>query len=342
VKPIEHKTEAIRLTSTEIGHLWNTYMLESTVHQMFSYFLQHVVDENIKDILEINLNMTNDSLVLLENTFKKAGLHTPRGTISEDVFLTAPRLYSDIFYVLYLNSMSQFALMTYSIAYSQSSRADIREFFKHYLNRLILVNQQVTELMLKKGIYVRPPFVTTVLEVDFVKKESFLTGFVSDKRPLTVFEITSLFSNAQLNALGTVLLTGFIQISKSKKLQKYFMSGKELSNKYYHDFSNILLEEDLTAPPSYAGEVMDSTESPFSERLMLFHATWLTSFGLSTYGTALASVQRRDLTALYVKVMAQVGIYANNGVKLMIENEWMEQPPLAPDREAIVKTKSPY
>ena len=121
MKPIEHKTEAIRLTSTEIGHLWNTYMLESTVHQMFSYFLQHVVDANIKDILEINLHMTNDSLVLLENTFKKAGLHTPRGTISEDVFLTAPRLYSDIFYVLYLNSMSQFALMTYSMAYCELS-----------------------------------------------------------------------------------------------------------------------------------------------------------------------------------------------------------------------------
>jgi len=151
VKPIEHKPEAIRLSSTEIGHLWNTYMLESTVHHMFSYFIQHVVDENIKEILEINLNMTNDSLVLLENTFKKAGLHTPRGTISEDVFLTAPRLYSDIFYVLYLSSMSQFALTTYGVAYSQSSRADIREFFKHYLNRLILVNQQVTELMLKKA-----------------------------------------------------------------------------------------------------------------------------------------------------------------------------------------------
>lgn len=336
MKPIEHKTEAIRLTSTEIGHLWNTYMLESTVHHMFSYFLQHVVDANIKDILEINLHMTNDSLVLLENTFKKAGLHTPRGTISEDVFLTAPRLYSDIFYVLYLNSMSQFALMTYSIAYSQSSRDDIRELFKHYLNRLILVNQQVTELMLKKGIYIRPPFVPTRLEVDFVKKESFLTGFVSDKRPLTVFEITNLFLNAQLNSVGKVLLTGFIQVAKSKKLQKYFIRGKELSSKYYHDLSNILLEEDIAVPPSYAGEVMDSTESPFSEKLMLFHSTWLTSLGLSTYGTALASVQRRDLTALYVKIMAQVGIYGNNGVKLMIQNEWMEQPPLAPDRKATL------
>lgn len=166
--------------------------------------------------------------------------------------------------------------------------------------------------------------------MDFVKKESFLTGFVSDKRPLTVFEITSLFSNAQLNALGNVLLTGFIQISKSKDLLKYFMSGKELSNKYYRDFSNILLGEELAVPPSYAGEVMDSTVSPFSKKLMLFHSTWLTSLGLSTYGTALASVQRRDLTALYVKVMAQVGIYANDGVKLMIENEWMEQPPWHP------------
>ncbi|KGP74838.1 hypothetical protein JT05_13985 [Desulfosporosinus sp. Tol-M] len=175
MKPIEHNTESIRLTSSEIGHLWNTYMLESTVHHMFSYFLQHVADVNIKEILEICVYTTNDSLGLLENTFKKAGLHTTRGTISEDVCLTAPRLFSDIFYILYLNCMAQFALTTFSTAYSQSSRDDIRQIFKDYLNKLILVNQLVTELMLKKGFYVRTPSVPTRPEMDIVTKESFLT-----------------------------------------------------------------------------------------------------------------------------------------------------------------------
>jgi hypothetical protein len=338
MKPIEHNTETIRLTSSEIGHLWNTYILESMVHHMFSYFLQHVVDTNIKDILEICVHTTNDSLDLLDKTFKKAGMHTPRGTNSEDVFLTVPRLYSDIFYVLYLNSMAQFALTTYSAAYSQSSREDIRKFFKHFLNRLILVNQQVTDLMLKKGIYVRPPFVPTRLEKDIVTKESFLTGFISDKRPLSIFEISNIFFDAQMNAVGKVLITGFIQVTKSKELSKYLIKGKELASKYYHDFSNIFLEEDIAVPPSYDGEVMASTESPFSERLMLFHTIYLTSFGLATYGNALSAVQRHDLSALYTKIMAQVGVYANNGVKLMIQNKWMEQPPLAPDRKATAKT----
>lgn len=337
MKPIKHQMQDIRLTSAETGHLWNTYMLESMVHHMFSYFLKHVEDINIKDILEINVNMTYDSLGLLKSTFKKENLHVPRGILSEDLISNAPRLYSDVFYVVYLNSMAQVALMSYSIAFSQCSRQDMREFFKHYLDRLVLVNQQVTELMLQKGIYVRLPYIPTQHAVDFVKNESFLAGFIGDKRPLTVFEITNIFSDAHLNAVGKALLTGFIQVVKSKELQQYFVRGKEISNKYFHNLTNILLDEDISVPPSYDGEVMDSTETPFSDRLMLLHITFLTSVGLGSYGRALSSTQRHDLTAFYVKIMAEAGIYAHDALKLMIQNEWMEQPPLAPDRKAIYK-----
>jgi hypothetical protein len=35
--------------------------------------------------------------------------------------------------------------------------------------------------------------------------------------------------------------------------------------------------------------------------------------------------------------MIEVGQYANNGAKIMINNGWLEQPPQTVDREALAK-----
>jgi hypothetical protein len=52
---------------------------------------------------------------------------------------------------------------------------------------------------------------------------------------------------------------------------------------------------------------------------------------------AMAGSPRHDLGTLYAKIMVEVAAFANEGAKLLIKNEWMEQPPLVPDREAISK-----
>lgn len=99
-------------------------------------------------------------------------------------------------------------------------------------------------------------------------------------------EINQLFRNAQTNALGKALLTGFIQVVQSKKIKEYFIRGQELSNKYFKTFSNLLLDEDLAIPATFDGEVLESTQSPFSDRLMLIHLSVLFYIGLGNYGIA--------------------------------------------------------
>lgn len=47
LKEISHHTEHIRLTSAEVGHLWNTYMIESAIHHILVCFLNHVQDNDI-------------------------------------------------------------------------------------------------------------------------------------------------------------------------------------------------------------------------------------------------------------------------------------------------------
>ncbi len=334
---IQHEMQEIRLTSVEIGALWYSYMSESLVHHIFVYFLKHMEDPIIKPILTNLVDATKDALNLLKSVFIKEGIPIPRGITSEDINPNAPRLFSDNFLIPLLKSMAKVSLQFFSLAYTESSRNDMRQFFRDFLDRLVMHNQQAAELMQAKGTPVPPPYIPIPDKVDFVKKQNFLAGFLKEKRPLTALEINNIFFNAQSNALGKALLLGYSQVAKSTEIKQFLIRGKNLANQYFADFTKILLYENITVPPSYDGEVADSTESPFSDRMMLFHSNFMISLGLQNCSMALSMSQRHDLTAMYAKMMVEVGTYANDGAKLMIKNGWMEQPPLAPDRDALTK-----
>lgn len=325
MRNINHENS--RLTVSEMGSLWNTYMLESLVHHVFSSYLNQVEDKDIKELLQANVDMTRDSLALLDLTFKQENLPIPRGITSEDIMPDAPRLFSDTYYVIYLKSMARFATASYSLAFTQSSRSDIRQFFSHYINRLILVDQQVTELMLTKGIYTRPPAIHVAQKVNFAKNKSFFSNLFGRKRSLTALEITHLFFSAQSNAVGKALMIGFAQVAKAKELTQYFTRGKKIANHFVELFNKILATEDISIAPSLDSEVMTSTQSPFSDRLMLFHANLLNSSGFANYGLAFSASPRLDLAFLYARVLFQVALYAKAGANLFVKNGWMEQPP---------------
>jgi hypothetical protein len=323
----------IRLTAVEISHLWNGYMAETLVHYIFSHFLQHVDDKEIKSYVEHCHKVSKKIFTDFMAVFNKEKIPIPRGIKEEDINLKAPRLFSDIFYINYIKSMAKFALMNYSIAYTECSRLDIRNLFLENSHMLEKVDQTGTEIMLSKGLYSRPPHIPVPKEVHFVKQMNPITGFTNVDRPLSVLEISRLFYNAQSNSLGSALLMGFSQVAQSKEVRENFIKGLKMSKKYYKKFSHVLIEEDIAIPPTYDGEVFDSTESPFSDRLMLIHVTYLNSYGLGTYGLALAQSQRIDLITMYTRTMFEVGAYGNGCDTVLINKGWLEEPPLSPNQK---------
>lgn len=72
---------------------------------------------------------------------------------------------------------------------------------------------------------------------------------------------------------------------------------------------------------------------------MMFHISTLLSSALGYYGEAMSISQRRDLAADYAKMIMEMGVLAEDGMNILIENEWMEQPPLATDHEDLAKNK---
>jgi hypothetical protein len=316
-----------RLTAIEIGHLWNAYMHESLVHHIIICFAAHIHDKDLAELATQWRDMTKRSLDILINLFQQEKLPIPRGITFDDIYPDAPRLFSDRFYMIYAVNMARFALQSYAMAYVQSSRKDIRETFEHYINRLTLINKQAVDLALTKGVYAYPPPISAPHSIDFVHDKSFFSGLFGNKRPLTSLEITHMFVNAEFNAVGKTFITGFAQVTKTEEIRRYFLRGKAIAEKLFSSFSDVLLQDGVSVPSSYDSEIIRTSESPFSDRFMLFHINLLNTAGFGSYGTALGVSPRLDLGWLYVKVLLQVGLYAKSGANLMVKNGWLEQPP---------------
>lgn len=134
-------------------------------------------------------------------------------------------------------------------------------------------------------------------------------------------------------------MTAFNQVAKSNEVQKYFKRGKEISSKHVQTFTTKLQKEDLPASMLSDEPVTNSTVSPFSDKMMMFQVLALNQLGVAYYGTAVSTTFRRDLAALYPRLMAEIGKYSEGGANIMIDNGWLEEPPRMIDHDQLSKNK---
>ncbi|HEU5141513.1 MAG TPA: DUF3231 family protein, partial [Bacillales bacterium] len=176
-------------------------------------------------------------------------------------------------------------------------------------------------------------------ELSFVSKHNFLAGFIGGRRPLIAAEIIHLFSNAQTNSIGNTLLLGFSQSARDQSIRKYAWRGMEIAKKHLNIFTDKLREDHLHSAPNHEDAVTDSTEAPFSDKLITFLITLLITAGIGNYGMAMSASPRHDLGTTYARLAAEIGGYAKDGANIMIKNSWMEEPPQADDRMELNKKK---
>jgi hypothetical protein len=118
--------------------------------------------------------------------------------------------------------------------------------------------EKTTDTMLSKGILVRPPYVNTVNQVDFVKKQNFLTGFLGKKRTLLVLEISSIHYLIITNLIGKKLLQGFKQVAQTKSIRE-LDRGIKLAAKIMDTYESLLAQEDIPQPMFWDSMVTEST-----------------------------------------------------------------------------------
>jgi hypothetical protein len=324
-----------KITSAEISMLWSTYIGDTMSICVLKHFLHTCEDQNVKPIIELALSYSYDHVDQLSDLFVKEGIPLPKGFGEQDVNLQAKKLFSDITYMRYLHHMAKTGLNSYSLAKSVSARKDVRKLFKQFLNQTETLYDRNAELMQEKGVFIRAPYIAYPEKVEYVTEKKFLGGLVGHRRPLLGIEIAHLGINIEVANVAKTMLLGFSQVAQSKKISDYFKDGYDLGKKMVEDFIIKLKENDSAYPSTWDSTITNSTEAPFSDKLMLFHTNAQSAIGIGDFGLAIAATLRKDLTVNYEAYIIRVGKFAEEGAKLLIDHGWFEKPPQSIDRESL-------
>lgn len=331
---MEDKTK-IQLTAAEMSSLWTQFLNDAVSVCVLSYFMNSVDDKKVKEIVEIAIGASQKNISLMKEIFDREEFPYPLGFTKKDVSVHAPRLFSDTFVLMYLRHMSILAMAANSAALGLGTRPDVISLHKSVLKSAVGLQDLTRELMLEQGTYVRPPFISVPDKVDFVEKQKFLSGIKSRRRALTSVEITHLFMNIQTNQIGKALIMGFLQVAQDKEVKAYLQRGKKIAQKHVDLFSDILKNNDIPAPMFWDAAVTDSTTQVFSDKLILFHISAMIAAGMGNYGAAMAASPRKDIGMKYASLIPEIALYAEDGANIMIQNSWLEEPPMADDRDQL-------
>jgi hypothetical protein len=335
IKPIKlgsYKTNVTeRLTSAEMGKLWATYMGNSMAKCILSYYLQHVEDENIKNLLENALKLTEEFLKTTKEIFEKENFPIPKGFTEEDVNLNAPRLFEDEYYVHYLKYAAKAGMSIYNVGIPLVYRKDVKEFFRYCMNSTMDLMDQIKEILMNKGLIIKPPLIPIPEKVDFVNKD-FLNGFLGHVRPLHALEIAHFYDNIENNVTSKTLIMAFAQVAKDENIRQLFERGRDMTATNIENYIQKLHDENLPSPTFLDDLVTTTLFSPFSDKLMLFHKMDMFSMKIRAFGNSVAVNGRHDVGLLYTKSLMKIGAFVEDAAKIMIEKGWMEQPPSAAKR----------
>jgi hypothetical protein len=324
------------LTAAEVGVLWAQYVNTTLTICMLKYFLAKNEDEEIRPVIDFAQQVTQNKVQRIRGILKSDNYPVPIGFSDSDIDVQVPRLYSDPFTLSHIRNTVRLALTTYGLSLTLSSRQDVRAHYNESITEASQIDERALQAEQAKGLYVRAPYISAPEKPEFVQDSDYLGSFFGSKRPLNVIEIANILVGSQNNMMSTALLMGFAQTAESQKLREFFLRGKQISLKQAEILNDLLSNNDMPAPLSLGSYVTNSTVAPFSDKLMLQHTTLISKAALTYYGTGLGFIARTDISGTYARLMAEMVQYLEDAGMLMIKHKWMEQPPLAEDRRALV------
>lgn len=333
------ENDDLKLTSSEIGTLWGEYVNGTMAEIVNKYMISIIEDESIKKVFEIAIATWEKQKKQIVSFIEKDGFPVPIGFTELDLNKGAKRLFSDTFCLNYLHIMTIHGLLGHTTAFSVSVRKDLREFYNSCDNDAKSMYNLTIELLLEKGKFQRDPYFYPDKSPDIISNKNFIDGLFGKGRVLSATEIISISLNIKKGVMAKSLSIGFSQVTESKEVSKFLKHLGKAADENLQALSKILHTDNLPVPMSLESEVTTSTDSPFSDKLMLYHMGFLAQTAQVYYGTGLAGAMRTDLAVAYEKAVLKVLGITKDWFDLMVKNKWLEQPPLAPDRKELAQDK---
>ncbi|WP_139490665.1 DUF3231 family protein [Brevibacillus dissolubilis] len=192
----------VKLTASELSHLWVAYMNSSMAERILEYFVHTSDDQDIKKVTQAAMEESVKTTTQIKRILDVEGIPVPHGFTKDEADPQAPKLFTDRLIIEYVKQMASLGLAVYGVAMSLCPREDVRHLFKDRIESSANLLEQTVSTLLNKGIYVRPPYIPYPDSTQFVHKESFMSGMFGDRRPLNSIEITNLFQSTLTNSLG--------------------------------------------------------------------------------------------------------------------------------------------
>ncbi|WP_374989518.1 DUF3231 family protein (plasmid) [Priestia megaterium] len=325
------------ITSTELATLWMTYQEKTMIMRFLEYFLKH--NKNEQQLFQLHYDRAVKSVDFIKTIFQGEGAAIPIGFTENDVNKEAPKLYDYMFDVMYFRLMSQIETGLFALYSNMSYRKDIRQFFKCVTAEAQELYDQLTHLLIETGVISRPPYVSMPKEVHFVNDKNYMDGlkWIGEKRSLNTMEVSLIQHAVDTNLVGMQLMIGFAQVANDQKVRKHFVKGMELSKKIETELGDVLRHSYIEPPATHAGKATTSTVAPFSDKLMMYNTSLLSTFGLGSNALGGAFSLRSDLPVKMLQIGKDIYSFAKEGGEIMIKNGWMEEPPQIEDRNQLTK-----
>jgi len=331
--------EKTTLTAAEVSALWLQYMGDSMAVCVYKYFLKIVENNEIKPILAYSLRLAEKHLIKITDFFTKANFQLPKGFTEEDVNLHAPRLFSDSFLLFYSKMMTMHGISAYTLAITNAEREDVQDHFFECIVTSKELFQKIIQLAKTHPEFSSVPTIPSPDEVKFVESSGIITSLLGDKRPLNMSEISNLHFNSKKTGFVRSLSIAFSQVAEKEEVRGFMLKNVKLAGKDAESLDEILENDNLPIPKRWDAEITDSKISPFSDKLIMFHAALLVNTALSYYGAAIGSSLRTDIILNYKRIFnhaMQAGVLC---YKLMVKHGWMEKQPEAINRKGLAGKK---
>ncbi|RSK29163.1 DUF3231 family protein [Bacillus sp. HMF5848] len=325
----------LKLTSSEIGSLWGEFVNGTMTDVVNTYMFSIIEDEQIKAIFADAIETFKKQKEQISSFLKDEDFPVPIGFSETDLFKGKQRLFTDIFCLNYLHIMTLHGLLGHSTSLGVSVRKDLRSFYDSCDNDAKRMYHQTIELLLEKGNFQRDPLFYPTESPEFISSKDFTDGFFGKGRKLAATEIISISFNLKKSIMAKTLSIAFSQVAQTSEVRKFLSDSEKTADRQIKAFSKIMQADNLPVPKSWETEVTNSTDSPFSDKLMLYHIGFLFQAAQNYHGAGLASAMRTDLVTAYEGTILKNLLITKKWFDLMEKNRWLEQPPLAPNRKEI-------
>ncbi|MBP1949378.1 DUF3231 family protein [Virgibacillus litoralis] len=330
------------ITSSELGILWLTYQEKTMILRMLEYFIEKADDDKAKKIMDDLYSELDNYVDKITDIFKSEGAAIPIGYTSKDVNKDVPKLYDNGFDIMFVRLLKEISMGLHTLNINMAYREDIVLILKDLTSITQATYNSCTQYLIEKGLIARSPYVSMPDSVEFVKDKSYLGGLnpltkLGKKRTLNTIEVAYVYHGIEANVTGLQMITGFAQCANNSEVQNFFSKGAELSKSVIKEMSETFLEDGIQIPVTSGGHATRSTVAPFSDKVMMYCTSLFCSFSMGGNAVGSAFSLRNDLAAKMSIFTKDIFEYAHEGAKIMIRNEWMEEPPQMEERKDIIK-----